>query len=179
MKNIFLFLSLTLLLASCKSFDKEISAINNLTSKWDAVANMASAFSNSLNEANADFTQKIAGVEIDSSAFATLPTEQQDKILMAKENLMSVGNELTGLTDDFGLLLDEWNAKSDMVDKLKENVSAKTFDPGTLTEVEDLTSFVDNTNNQLGQFNERLETLKEGVTTNHADLSGLMASLVK
>ena len=178
MKNIFLFLSLTLLM-SCKSFDKEITAINELVSNWDLTSEAATGFSTMLNDANADYSQKVSSLSIDSMTFSKLPVEQQDKITGSKNALMGVGNQLAQLTNDFGGFLDQWNTKSSMVNTLKESISTKTFSATTLTDVADLSQFVTDSNGKLDQFKQTLETIKSGIMSNHSDLTGFLASIVK
>ena len=177
MKNIFLFSILTLLV-SCKSFDKEISAINELSTNWDSLSQSTTSFSNMLNEANADYTQKIAGIEIDSAAFAQLPIEQQDKITSAKNNFMTVGAQLTHLTDDFGNILTAVNEKSEMVMQLKESIVSNSFSENTVSEANDLNQFVTSTISKINEFQETLTAVKTSVASNHSDLSGLLASAV-
>lgn len=176
MKNIFLFLTLTLLV-SCKSFDKEITAINQLSANWDSLSLSTTAFSNMLNEANADYTQKIAAIEVDSAVFSQLPIEQQDKITAAKNNFMTVGTELAHLTDDFGGILNQVNDKSEMVMQLKESIGLNSFDENTISEAGDLNQFVTNTIEKINQFQESLTAVKTSVVSNHSDLSGLLASV--
>ena len=178
MKNIFLFLSLTLLM-SCKSFDKEITAINELVTNWDLTSEAATGFSTMLNEANADYTQKISSLSIDSMAFSKLPVEQQEKIMGAKNGLMGVGSQLSQLTNDFGGFLDQWTEKSSLVNTLKESISTQTFGATTLTDVADLSQFVGDSNGKLDQFKQTLETAKSGIMSNHSDLTGFIASVVK
>lgn len=178
MKNIFLFLSFALLM-SCKSFDQEITAINELASNWDLTSEAATGFSNMLNDANADYSQKISSLSIDSTAFSKLPAEQQDKITGAKNGLMGVGNQLAQLTNDFGGFLDQWTEKSSLVNTLKESIGTKTFSATTLTDVADLSQFITDSNGKLDQFKQTLETVKSGIMSNHSDLTGLLASVVK
>lgn len=177
MKNIFLFLTFTSLVA-CKSYDKEITAINDLSTKWDSISQVSTNFSNMLNEANADYTQKVASISIDSATFAEMPAEQQEKINASKSSLMHIGDGLSDLTDDFGSLLEQWNAKSSMVDEIKESTSTNNFDAETLANVSDLSQFAGDAGDKLTQFTQTLELLKEGVATSHADLNGLLSAVV-
>lgn len=178
MKNIFLFLSLALLV-SCESSDKEISAVNELVSQWDTVSMAATDFSKMLNDANADYTQKIASISIDSMSFSKLPVEQQDKINGAETSLKAAGAQLAQLTDDLGDVLDQWTSKSEMVKALKESLTTMQFSETTLSDVGDLNQFVSDTKGKLNQFTQRLESAKSEVMQHHADLNGFLSATIQ
>ena len=178
MKNIFLFLSLVLLV-SCESSDKEISAVNELVSQWDTVSMAATDFSKMLNDANADYSQKIASTGIDSMSFSKLPVEQQDKITGAETSLKAAGAQLAQLTDNLGEVLDQWTAKSEMVNALKESLTTKQFSETTLSEVAELNQFVSDTKGKLDQFTQRLESAKSEVMQHHADLNRFLSATVQ
>lgn len=177
MKNIFLFLSLTLLF-SCQSFEKEKLAINELAISWDSLTASTNGFSEMLNSANAEFTEKIASVSIDSAGLAALPQEQQSNIAAAKNSFMEVGTELATLTDSFGELLEQYNAKSDQVMNLKELTQSESFGDSTLTEVIEIKDFVNDAGQNLGQLKVALESTKSKLASTYSDLSALLTSSI-
>ena len=174
MKNIFLFL---VIFASCKSFEKETAAVNELASSWESLTANANGFSEMLNFANADYTEKIASVAIDSVAFNALSEEEQSNIITAKNNFMEVGADLSTLTNEFGKLMEDYNAKSDQVMILKELPATQSFTENTLSEVNEITDFVSEADEDLGQFKESLESLKGKLASTHSDLMSLMTEI--
>lgn len=176
MKHIFLFSSLALLL-SCQSNDREITAINDLVLLWDSTSMMATDLSNTLNEANADFTQKMASISIDSMAFSKLPADQQGKISEAQKNLTGFGNQLSQVTNDVGNFFDAWNEKSEMVNALKESLTTQQFSETTLTDAAELSQFATEAQVRLEELKQAVTSARSGVMQHHGDLSGLLAAL--
>jgi SMC interacting uncharacterized protein involved in chromosome segregation len=176
MKNIFLFSSLALLL-SCQSFDKEITAINDLVLLWDSTSMMATDLSNTLNEANADFTQKMASISIDSMALSKLPADQQGKISEAQNNLMGFGNQLSQVTNDVGNFFDAWNEESEIVNALEESLTTQQFSETTLTDAAELSQFATEAQVKLEELKQTVAAARSGVMQQHGDLSGLLAAL--
>jgi hypothetical protein len=93
--------------------------------------------------------------------------------------LKAAGAQLAQLTDDFGEVLDQWTAKSEIVNVLKESLTTKQFSETTLSDVADLKQFVSDTKGKLNQFTQRLESAKSEVVQHHTDLNGFLSANVQ
>lgn len=176
MKKLFLF-ALPLLLISCKGVEQYRAGIEELSGNWDNTTKAVTDFSSMVSNDLTNYTQALAGVQLDEASAKKLKPEQTTALEAAQKAVTDALGAYAPLQQTINDFAKTWTEKSASVTALKDGLAAGKIEGDVNAQLTELGALVTTANDNLNAWQGTYSTVKGGVDTAMASLTQLMGSL--
>jgi len=176
MKKLFLF-ALPLLMISCKGVEQYRAGIEELSGNWDNTTKAVTDFQGMVSSDLTNYTQALAGAQLDPAVAAKLKPEQTASLDAAQKAVTDALGAYAPLQQEINDFVAMWTEKSAAVTALKDGLAAGKIEGDVTAQLAELNALVTTANDKLKAWQGTYGTVKGGVDTAMATLAQLMGTL--
>ena len=176
MKKLFLF-ALPLLMISCKGVEQYRAGIEELSGNWDNTTKAITDFQGMVSSDLTNYTQALAGVQLDPAVAAKMKPEQTASLEAAQKAVTDALGAYAPLQQEINDFVAMWTEKSAAVTALKDGLAAGKIEGDVTAQLAELNALVTTANDKLKAWQGTYGTVKGGVDTAMSALAQLMGTL--
>ena len=176
MKKLFLF-ALPLLMISCKGVEQYRAGIEELSGNWDNTTKAVTDFQGMVSSDLTNYTQALAGVQLDPAVAAKMKPEQTASLEAAQKAVTDALGAYAPLQQEINDFVATWTEKSASVTALKDGLAAGKIEGDVTAQLTELNAMVTTANDKLKAWQGTYSTVKGGVDTAMSALTQLMGTL--